>query len=266
MNAFKKYLKKRKKAIDFLLGKPRWSYASVTFHKLRVEIKKLNAFFDLIKFCSKDFKREKMFKPFRLLFRQAGKVRELQVEEEMLKKYFENNFIEEYRKNLKTLRLSEQAKYFSVANEKFFASLKKRFDEVKQDLTKIDDEKVNRYIEDRRHRIEMLISQKTLKSAEIHTLRKRLKRFNYNRRLLDLKKTNGPSAKKDVLLRLLGKWHDCQVIIRHIQSAEKAVGINQEELSQLEEIEARVSSGRVILLNEINETIPESEFFVQQLR
>ena len=94
MKAPTKYLKKREDAINFLLEKPTRAYTIDTFHKLRVEINKLNAFFELINFYSKDFKRKKTFKPFKLIFRQAGKVRELQVEEAILRKYFLNNFID----------------------------------------------------------------------------------------------------------------------------------------------------------------------------
>ena len=39
-----------------------------------VEIKKLNALFELINFCDKDFKRKKTFKPIKEIFQQAGAV------------------------------------------------------------------------------------------------------------------------------------------------------------------------------------------------
>ena len=67
-----KYLKNRRDAINSLLEKPKRLYTPATFHKLRVELKKLDAFFDLIKFSSKDFKRKKTFKPFKLIFNHAG--------------------------------------------------------------------------------------------------------------------------------------------------------------------------------------------------
>jgi hypothetical protein len=87
---------------------------------------KKNALFELINFCSKDFKRKKLFKPFKLIFRLAGKVRELQVEEAMLKKYFTGNLLTDYRNSLKKLRLQEQENYFTIRNKKFAAQLKKR--------------------------------------------------------------------------------------------------------------------------------------------
>jgi len=59
VKALTEYFKNREDAISFLLQKSARAYTPVTFHKLRVEIKKVNAFFELINFCSKDFKRKK---------------------------------------------------------------------------------------------------------------------------------------------------------------------------------------------------------------
>lgn len=50
MKTLTKYIKKRETVIDFLLRKPSNKYTPNTFHKLRVEIKKLNSIFDLINF------------------------------------------------------------------------------------------------------------------------------------------------------------------------------------------------------------------------
>ncbi len=49
-------------------------------HNLRVTIKRLRAFFYLIKAINLDFKLEKNFKPARKLFKNAGKIRDIQVQ------------------------------------------------------------------------------------------------------------------------------------------------------------------------------------------
>ena len=51
--ALKKYSKKRVKAIVAILQKPDTKHTVVTFHELRVEIKKLSALFELANNCSK---------------------------------------------------------------------------------------------------------------------------------------------------------------------------------------------------------------------
>lgn len=261
MKALTKYLKNREDAIDFLLEKPARVYTSDTFHKLRVEIKKLNSFFDLINFCSKEFKRKKTFKPFKLIFRQAGKVRELQVEEAMLKKYFLNNLLKNYRDGLKKLRLKEQEDFFSIANKKFAARLKKTYREILPFLAKTDKKKVKSYMEKKRMQIEKILSQKTLQTSQVHILRKKLKTFNYNPKSLNLEKKNKPFPKKDVLAELLGKWHDCQIIIRHLGKAIDTGRINPKEVSQLEIIKAKFSSESKLLFGKINIALHTSGIF-----
>ena len=261
MTAITKYFKKRENAINFLLEKPHLAYTPETFHKLRVEIKKLNAFFELINICSKNFKRKKTFKPFKLIFRQAGKVRELQVEEAMLRKYFLKNLLKDYRSSLKEFRLKEQEDFFSIANKKFVARLKKKHCKIVPFLKKIDKKKIKSYMKKKRIQIEKNISQKTLQAPQIHELRKSLKTFNYNRKSLNLEKKNKPLPKKDVLAELLGKWHDCQVVIRHLEKTIDACGMNPKELSQIEKIKENFSSDSQMLFYKINETTPSSEFF-----
>ena len=53
------YLLAREDAIFKLLKTPREFYTETTFHKLRVEIKKLAAFFDLLEYCSPNFNQKK---------------------------------------------------------------------------------------------------------------------------------------------------------------------------------------------------------------
>jgi len=88
MKKLVKYLEQQSDSIAFLVLKKRaGSFVPATFHKLRVQIKKLHFLFDLIKFCSTGFKKKKHYRLFKLIFQQAGKVRELQVEETALKSY-----------------------------------------------------------------------------------------------------------------------------------------------------------------------------------
>jgi len=262
MKALRKYLKNREDAINSILEKDRRSYRPSTFHKLRVEIKKLNAFFDLINGCSKDFKRRKTFKPFKLIFRQAGKVRELQVEEAVLKKYSPNNLLKDYRKSLMKLRLKEREVFFSIANNKFTTALKKSYREIVPFLTKTDKKKVSSYLEKKRKKIEEIVSQNTLQAPQIHALRKRLKEFDYNRNSLDLEKQNRTLPKKGVLPELLGKWHDDQVIIRHLKKAIEATGvINPNEVRELKKIETKIFANSKVLFNNIKIALTASDFF-----
>lgn len=260
MKTFTKNFKKQENTISDLLKQNRADYTPETFHKLRVEIKKLDASFELINFCSKDFKRKKTFKTFKLIFRQAGRVRELQVEEAILKKYFRSNFLKNYRNNLKQRLLKEKADYFLIVNNKPASRLKKTIQKVKPLIAQIDKKKPESYMKRKRKTIEKTIRKKTLKASQLHLLRKHLKGFHFNRKSLGLKKVNDPLQKKDFLPRLLGKWHDCQVVIRHLKKAISTAGMHPQELGQLQKVEAKISAERNVLYDKISNVIVHWNF------
>ena len=255
-----KYLKNRRDAINFLLEKPKRLYTPATFHKLRVELKKFDAFFDLIKFSTKDFKQKKTFKPFKLIFIHAGKVRELQVEEAMLKKYFLDNLLTEYSNSLKKLRLQEQKDYFSIVNKKFASEVKKKYREIVPFIAQMDKKKVKDYMKKKKSKIEKLLSQGTLETPQAHALRKRLKKFNYNRKSLNLGKQEKSLSNKDVLPDLLGKWHDCQVVIKHLKKSMNTIGKDSKEVTQRKTVKANISSDSKELFSKINAAIHTSNF------
>lgn len=261
MKAIVKYLNNRQRAIQVLLNKPRSKYSSGTFHKLRVEIKKLNALLDVVNDSSKSFKRKKIFKPFKQLFRQAGKVRELQVEEAMLKKYVAPHSLNDYITGLRTLLLAEKEIFFSIANKKMSARLKNKHHEIAPYLKALKRKDITSYLEKKITRIKKLINQGALQTEQVHELRKRLKILCYNRKSLCENKQNKLPSKKDALPALLGKWHDLQVILGHLQKITDTGSINAKELIQIEKIKTKISAESGILISRINKAIVKSEFF-----
>jgi len=181
VKALVKYLEKRRSTTDSLLEMPNDKYTSGTFHKLRVEIKKLNALFELVNFCAKDFKREKTFEPFKLIFRQAGKVRELQLEEAMLKKYLSNNPLNNYRSYIKKLLLKEQSDFFLMVNKIPAARLKNKYDRIVPFLSEVDNKKANRYLEKKENSIKKLLGQSILRKQQNKKIHKELMMFTSKR-------------------------------------------------------------------------------------
>ncbi|MBS1517817.1 MAG: CHAD domain-containing protein [Bacteroidetes bacterium] len=255
------YLKRREDNISFLLNKPRGLFTSGTFHKLRVEIKKLNALFCLIKFCVRNFKKKKLFKPFRTVFRLAGKVREIQVEEAMLNKYFINNMVKPYRDRLIDLRIKKQKVFFRTLNKRFFKEIKKNFRKVYPCIENIKKEDVYGFLKNRQSGIRKITSRNPLEISQMHLLRKEIKMFNYNMKSLDLQSYSGQIPGADDLTELLGKWHDCQVISANLENAINSEGLNESELDRLENIRNRIILNGGILFEKINSLIPASGYF-----
>lgn len=256
MRALKKYLKKRENTINFLLETQQQSYIPDTFHTLRVEIKRLNALFNLANYYSKRFKKKKTSKPFKRIFRQAGKVRELQVEESLLEEYFAFNLLPEYKGHLEKLLTRELEAFFLITNNGLFQTLKKKYRKIAPLLAKTSKKKAKRYMDKKRTEIQKLLDQNALKNKQIHPLRKLLKEYQYSHKSLNYGKQNRPTRSNHILPELLGEWHDNQVIIKHLKKVIDSGEINPNESAQLENIKASFTFENELLFHKINATLP----------
>ncbi len=251
------YFKNRQDAIHFLLRKPRSEYTPETFHKLRLEIKKLNAFFDLIKYCSKDFKRNKTFKPYKLFFDQAGKIRELQLEEAMLKKYLRYNSLNAYCNNLKIILQKEADNFFLMIDNNFLEQLEKIQKSLLPFLSEMNHKKTDCYLEKKRKKIKKRIAKGITEKKELHQLRIRVKILNHNTAIYKKESTEKSDQKKENLTLLLGNWHDFQTINKHLKKTLKNNQLSLEELNHLKAIKTKIAAKSQLLFNKINTILPQ---------
>ena len=110
MKALKTYFNKRKSAINLILEKSPKSYIPETFHSLRVEIKKMNALFDLLNYCSKKFKRKKSPQRRARIRRNRG-VTKKRTLSDSLKREFKN--LRKYGENAQALSNKKEKIYLS---------------------------------------------------------------------------------------------------------------------------------------------------------
>jgi CHAD domain-containing protein len=255
MKALQKYFKKRKSAITFLLEKQQESFTADTYHTLRLEIKKLKALFDLINSCSKKFKQKKIVKPFQLIFSKAGKIRELQVEEALLAEHFGSDFGIQYRNALKKI-VREECKNFSLtATSSFAEKLQKKHIKINAVLKKVSKKSTNRYMDKKKNEIAKLLHKKGLKNKQMHTLRKRLKEYQFNQKIFNDTNKNKLLPEKNALPELLGEWHDYQMVIQHLKKAMNSGEIIPEENNQIENVIKTFTSKSDLLFNKINTTL-----------
>lgn len=260
MRILKIYFKKRYKKIVTLLGKQQESYEPKTFHKLRVEIKKLNALFDLLDCCAKNFKRNKPFRPYQKIFKQAGRIREIQIERTILEEHFTENPPIEYYNYLLNLQQNEQKLFFDIIEEFFWENHKKHNRKTAKLITKTNKEKVKKYLDNQRITIKKLLQKNKLKKKQIHNLRRKLKVYRYNLGSLKFTKRHKKNFKTDNFSELLGKWHDYRVIIRNLKKNIASDIVNTEEQQQLESIKMVFVAKSNLLLDTIYEIIHSHEF------
>jgi len=253
-------IKKHEKAINHFLVKPRAIFTSNDFHQLRLEIKKLNAFLDLVEYCSKDFNRKKNFKPFIKIFRKAGKIRELQLEAQTIKKHQLDGLLKEYSMDLKDQESKEEAKFFILVKQLFPVQLQKIICKIIPYLTEINDEKIKTYLEKKNRSIQKLMSKSRLNRKEMHQLRKQLKTLNYNRKTLSTKNQVAKTTIKEGLISLLGKWHDCEVLLQHLRIGIENEKLNYREIKELKNLKTATISKRKLLFDKINTILPTQVF------
>jgi CHAD domain-containing protein len=254
------FLKKQEEALTFLLVKPSAKFTSNDFHQLRLEIKKLNAFLDLVNFCSNDFNRKKVLKAFTKIFRKAGKIRELQLEEQTIKKQQLGNLLKEYLMDLKWQESKEEVKFFILVKQLFPDRIQKKINKILPHLSKINDEKIKKYLEKKNRSIQKLMGKSRLNRKEMHQLRKQLKTLNYNRKTLSTKNQVAKTTIKEGLTSLLGKWHDCEVLLQHLKKEIAKEKLNYREIHELHNLKTAVVSKRKLLFNKINTILPSQVF------
>ena len=255
MKTLTRYIEDREIAIQLLMKRPMDKFTAVTFHKLRVEIKKLNAFLHFICFYSNDFKRKKAYKPFKKLFKQAGKVRELQIELKLLKKYKLDNLIIVYSENLRKLLAVEKEIFFSMLKQKFLLKLRKKFLLIYSNIFRIDRITIAQYLEEYKCLFDELKSQQSLNSHQIHEIRKWLKELRYNCKLLSINPQNIPFLNNRYLPAFLGQYHDYEIIINHLKLVFQEGKVNFHEINFLEFIIEKLSSDRDTLFNKLHKVL-----------
>lgn len=256
MKALETYFKTRKRALNLILKKAPDSYTVETFHQLRIEIKRLKALFELITFCSKKFKPRKTFKPFRIIFREVGKIRDLQLEQTILEEQPNFHLLNKYPNRLKKLETKKIKNFFSIANKRLIKKLKGKYRKIIRLLTQISKKKVNRYRSKTRKEIKKLIRKNNFKKKQIHAFRKQLKVYQYNEKIGNPDQQNKLISHKNVLSDIIGEWHDYQVVIVHLKKTIPSYKTNSNERKHLKSIKELVTSKRELLFRKINATLP----------
>jgi len=248
------YLKKISKKLAALLKKSPESFDDEDYHKLRVEIKKLKAVAGFAAFANENFSKKKQIKPFSKVYKHAGKIRELQLEETFLKN---NNagFIEHYLDEMDKRIQKEKKKFSSLISKKLRRKTKKSVQKIEQVLGRTNEKDEIQFMENERKKIASLTNKLPLKAEDAHRLRKTLKEDFYTR-----KRVHWPSEKikaEDDLLELLGKWHDCVVLNEQIGTSILKAAIKPAELAELIKINALVSSQSENLFSQINSKLSQ---------
>ena len=258
MNRTRKYLKRIQGKIFKLLKTPSKSYTKETFHELRVEIKKWEALCHLLAFLTPKFNRKKTIKPIAGLFKQAGKVREIQIELDLLQDFFPLRLERYQKKQLK--KLNKQEKKFArlISQKKLLSDIKDAIKYIKKLLYIVRKRGMVKYTLTQKKKVKKLIDKPVLNPARIHFLRKRLKRWEYNNKILLKKKRQ--SEVFCVPTEVLGTWHDGQVVEDCLQKVLDAQNTSSVERTELTNVLAQLNIQNQELLEKVKVEIANCKF------
>lgn len=256
MKGIKKYLKKRKKNINSLLKTEPKNYTQDTFHLLRVEIKQLKAVLCLLGY-NRELNESDQSKPdFELIFKQAGKVRNIQVEQSILNQYFDYELLLEYQENLRLSEIKEKETFLAILNDTIADNFKIKNGKINPLLEKTTEENIDSYIQEQKNKIETTLNEDLpLKKENAHNFRKLLKAYLYIQECLNPGKKNKPSENNYLITKMLGEWHDYEIVIKHLNEIIASKGINSKEIKLLEHIREIFIARNELLLDKINVTI-----------
>lgn len=256
------YLKKRRTALKFLTRTPRRKFGQRQFHQLRVEIKKLRATLIRLEFQLKNFDGNRIYKPFRKLFAQAGKVREIQIEKAILHEQDEQGQVPEYLKQLDKKIRKERSRFFNVRNVKLNTKLQKRLKKLGKRNRDAENLDPSPFLNSLVDEIKLLLLSGNLAPEGVHLLRKKLKNLTYNLESLPQQKLLQPHPDQDLLVNLLGTWHDLITVHQTLLTQITSGKITQEEMPVLIKINDKIKAESDKIFDEINQKIPLFDDFI----
>jgi len=260
--SYLKYFEKIEKNIADSLEIPPQNFVKEDYHKLRVGIKKLNAFLISLEYCLKSFKKDPYFKPLKNLFRQAGKIRDYQLEDSTIKRN-DSHLIQHYLSDLEKRIQKEKVKFASLHHKTNAEKIKKVLKKVKPFIKKINRKDLHQFVESERNKIRHFFQTDPLVPANLHMMRKLLKIDFYTRKITDHPIAENMAEEENNFLELLGKWHDGRTVNdlleKSILKGKAGVG----ECDNLLKIKAEIKSTSEHLLNDIKERIVKGIYLWQ---
>jgi len=237
--SYLKYFKKIEKNIVHCLEKLPENFEEEDYHKFRVEIKKLNAFLISLQFCLRSFKKDKYFKSLKNLFKQAGKIRNYQLEESMLQRNGAR-FIDQYLFDLEQRIKKEKIKFASLHNQIRPTKIKKLLGKIKPFIKKINRKDLEMFTESERNKITHFFQIDPLLPINLHTIRKLLKIDFYTRKITDHPQAQNLLEEENNFLELLGKWQDCRTVNNLLEKSILKETVNSNESGNLLKIKSEI--------------------------
>ncbi len=199
-------------------------------HDVRVNLKRVDALIALLQFNHNSPSKKKL-EAFKSLFKTAGKLRSVQVEFDLINKYFKDNKLNpKYLHHVHEVK-SEKLKEYSELLESGPKRLAEGIQSLKKKISQITKRQMLDYLRSEEKNLASLIERSIFREQELHFIRKKLKKLHLNLQI------SGHDRKQlDKLLDLLGYWHDHQIAYDHVIKALHVGRLSRSESAPIKKI------------------------------
>lgn len=226
---FLTYYTTRTRNIDQHFLAARESFDPEAIHDLRVEIKQLRSFFNLLEWIAPEFQAKKQLRSIRKLFKSAAKLRDAHVQQELTRGWSQDigTFLSEYYNTLKEKEFPARKRFFQYASDfDLQGEIEANARLISDTLNPLSDKDAASKM---RKRVESLLQQiieygtyDRLKEEYLHKLRILSKETRYTLQVTtqcfpELGYSNKLDKQLRSLHQVLGKWHDTEIAIQHIE-------------------------------------------------
>ncbi len=244
-------------------------------HDMRVEIKRLRAFFKLIEWIAPAFQAKKNIRNIRKLFKAAAEIRDIHVQQELTREWTKKFHLDlsEYYNALKQKEIPAR-KHFSVRAEKFDieAEFEKNEKKMVRALKTLSDEYAS---EKTRVRVDQLIhkmiefgSENRLQGDHLHKVRILAKEARYTIEIAcqcfpELGYTDEVIKQLRGLHQVLGKWHDDDIALKHIAAFQAEI-VSQIPVKNYDKLSEHLQKEKTELLATFEKQWDDFEAFLNE--
>lgn len=208
----------------------------------------------LLEHESADFSRKKVYAPIKKLYVQAGQVRELQVEKELIHAQIQPGQLGEFFLKLQSEIQQKRESFFATRTLKNRKKAERSLLKIGQEIEKL--ETINRaeILQNSKEKIKNLLDE-GIESHNAHELRIQLKLLKSLQEILGMRPLPANSPEEE-LMKLLGDWHDLEVLVQRMNNSPLKKELPAEEKKDLEKVIQTLDSKRSNLLAEIQIKAP----------
>lgn len=197
-------------------------FAVEGIHDLRVEIKRMRAFFKLVSFLRPEFDSQAEVKPLKPLFCVAGQLRDIDIQQVIILEGLERHELSEFANELKQLEFALRPALLAAIEKFQPGRLTGSRRETARVLKTVSAEELHdglaRRIRQLAEQITPLLTQRSVSDIELHEIRKLSKTAKYTfdvRQMAEgkTKISSQVSASLKEVYTHLGNWHDARVAI-----------------------------------------------------